>query len=131
MTKIERLAHANSIIAAVSAHGRRFFYSKPHDRTASMIIDAQGRLRIVDEQSNTRVLITREGRWRGFSYGGPLRALVSDLADYVRTGKPIRNHFGPWPESIGAGDLWGYGEDAQKVRDAVRDNPAMRPAQRA
>ena len=24
------------------------------------------------------------------------------------TGKPTRNHFGPWPEWYGGGDLWGY-----------------------
>lgn len=54
--------------------------------------------RQVNEQLNSR--------WKGFTEGGTLRALVTDLANYIRTGEPIRNHFGQWPEGYRDGDLW-------------------------
>lgn len=124
--KLDRLANANAVLRAIGSHGRRFFYSGSHDRYAELVIDASGRLRIIDEQSGRAVAIVDGGRWRGFNNGGTCRAIVEDLARYVRTGQPTRNHFGPWPEWICDGDLWGYGADATKVRDEIRGNPAVR-----
>lgn len=124
MTKDDRLEHANAILLSMSRHGRRFFYSKDHDRVARFELDDQGRVRIRDEYTGRAVLLVKDGRWRGFNNGGTLRRLVEDLANYIRTGKTIRNHFGPWPEWICGGDLWGYGDAAEKVRAEVRTNPA-------
>jgi len=122
--KLERLEHANAILLSMSRHGRRFFYSKQHDRVACFEIDQRGCVRIRDEYTGRSVLITKNGRWRGFNNGGTLRRMVEDLADYIRTGKKIRNHFGPWPDWICGGDLWGYGDGAAAVRAEVRQNPA-------
>jgi hypothetical protein len=56
--------------------------------------------------------------WRGFSEGGTLRSLVEQLRDYIRTGKQVHpQSFGPWPQWYCDGDLWGYGDDMQQVRD--------------
>lgn len=123
-TKAERIEHANAILLSMSRHGRRFFYSDAYDRVARFELDAQDRVRIRDEQSDRSVLITKGGPWRGFNNGGTLRAMVEDLAKYIRTGEKIRNHFGPWPEWICGGDPWGYGEAAADVRAEVRQNPA-------
>jgi hypothetical protein len=123
--KMSRLAHANAVLRAMASHGRRFFYSQKADRFAEIVIDPQGRLRIVDECTGKSVLIVKGGRWRGFGNGGTCRSIVEDLANYVRTGKKTRNHFGPWPEWVNGGDLWGYGDDASKVRDDLRGNPAV------
>lgn len=126
MNRADRLVNANAVLRAMGSHGRRFFYSSQHDRYAELILDDAGRLRIVDEQSGKAVAIIAGGKWRGFKNGGTCRAIVEDLARYVRTGKPTRNHFGPWTEWVCDGDLWGYGANAsQSVRDEIRNNPAV------
>lgn len=124
--KQERVKHANAVLRAMGSYGRHFFYSETKDRFAEIVIDAQGRLRIVDDYTGQSVLIVKQGRWRGFSHGGTCRAVVEDLANYVRTGKKTRNHFGPWPEWFNGGDLWGYGLAASAaVRSDIRGNPAV------
>lgn len=127
-TKSERLDHANAVLRAMGSHGRRFFYSREKDRYAEIVIDDAGRLRIVDEWTGKAVLIVAGGRWRGFTNGGTCRAIVEDLARYVRTGAPTRNHFGPWPEWICDGDLWGYGDGGASVRAEIKGNPAVTAA---
>lgn len=129
--KHERLKHANAVLRAMGSHGRHFFYSKTRDRFAELVLDASGRVRLIDDYTGTHVWLDKGGRWRGFSHGGTCRAIVEDLARYVRTGKPTRNHFGPWPEWICDGDLWGYGEAAGDVRAAIKGNPAVTPLQNA
>jgi len=124
-TKGERLAHANAVLRAMGSYGRRFFYSSRHDRYAELILDDRGRCRRIDECSGKSVWLDENGKWRGFTNGGTCRAIVADLARYVRTGQKTRNHFGPWPEWICDGDLWGYGDDAGKVRAALLNNPAV------
>lgn len=124
--KMERIAHANDVLLSVSKYGRRFFYSRDHDRVARFMLDGNGRLRLIDEQSGRSVMMVTDGRWRGFGNGGTLRRLVEDLAHYIRSGEKIRNHFGPWPEWICDGDLWGYGDAIEHVRAEVRANPAYK-----
>ena len=123
--KIDRLKHANAVLRAMGSHGRRFFYSEKNDRFSELVIDAGGRVRLIDDYTGKHVWLDKNGRWRGFSHGGTCRAIVEDLARYVRTGKPTRNHFGPWPEWISDGDLWGYGDAAEKVRADIKGNPAV------
>lgn len=125
MTKNDRLQHANAVLRAMGAHGRRFFYSSKNDRYSELVFDRGGRLRLIDDYTGKSVAIIKGDRWRGFSHGGTCRAIVEDLANYVRTGKPTRNHFGPWPEWICDGDLWGYGDGAAAVRNDIRGNPAV------
>jgi hypothetical protein len=139
--KYDRLIEANLVIGAIAAHGRRFFYSGPGSdhrchihpaRVAMFEIDRQGRLRFRDDYTDVPVLVTSRGEWKGFSHGGTLKRLVRDLADYIRTGKPISpGHCGPWPSWQCGGDLWGYGqENMELVRSAVLATDAVRkPAQ--
>lgn len=126
--KLHRIEHANAIILSMSGHGRRFFYNSKHDRVARFEIDSAGRLRFRDEYTDKCIALIHGGKWRGFTNGGTMRAIIEDLAQYIRTGKKIRNHFGPWPDWICDGDLWGYGDDAGKVRAEVSVNPALRQA---
>ena len=53
-----------------------------------------------------------------FSEGETLRGLVCAMADWI-TGKrkdfPV-NDFGPWPDYVRGGDLWGYGVDMATVK---------------
>jgi len=108
-----RLSHANELVAAVSRHGRRFFYYEKGNRVALFEIDLAGRLWWRDEYTDARVYVAYRQRWRKFSNGGTLRSLVEALARYIREGTPIHSgHFGPWPEWYCDGDLWGYGKEA-------------------
>lgn len=117
-SKPERVALVNALLVEIGACGRRFFARS--DRQARFELDPKGRIWFVDDYSN-RPIYTHHTRdsWRGFSHGGTLRDLVIALRDFIRTGQPIVGHFGPWPQSTCGGDLWGYGEDMQRVRDAA------------
>jgi hypothetical protein len=127
--KLERLVHANAVIAAMSRHGRRFFYSKTNDTTAALSLDKSGRVRLTDEYTQKTFLIVKNGRWRHFSNGGTLRSLIEALAGYVRTGQQVNPlRFGPFPDYLCDGDLWGYGDEAMEaVRADIADNPAVAP----
>lgn len=112
-TPRDRLAHVNDLLAAISRHGRRFFYDPDRDRIARFEIDLAGRLWFRDDYTDRRIYIAYRGKWRWFSHGGTMRALVESLAAYIRQGKPVpAGHLGPWPEWYCEGDLWGYGRPA-------------------
>ncbi len=57
---------------------------------------------------------------RHFTEGGNLNQLCQGLDEFIRTGRPQRLNLGPWPEWYCHGDLWGYGDDMETVRDAAR-----------
>lgn len=115
MSKKSRIAAANKVIEACATHGHKFFH---HDgRISHFRLTWQGRLVFVDGYTQREVSLHPKSAWKGFTEGGTLRALVADLANYIRTGKPIRNHFGPWPDWYCDGDLWAYGlEEMEQVR---------------
>ena len=131
-TKIDRVVHANQLIQAIAAHGRRFFYCKSKDRYARMEIDARGRVWFVDDYSEKRVFTHQASyrRWAGFTHGGTLRALVEDMRDYIMKGTPVPR----WKIAIRQlgkpeQDVWGYGfEAAEAVRAAAFALPLMEPA---
>lgn len=122
-----RLAEANQVIAAISAHGRRFFYCSQHDRISRFEIDDRGRLWLRDKWTDGRVYLAYRGNWRLFSDGGTLRRLIEKLAIYIRTGEPLMSSlFGPWPDWICDGDLWGYGSEAMaSLRTELQKSPAI------
>ena len=119
--KAERLADANYLILQVSMFGRRFFYNARHNRVARFEITIDGKLWFRDDYTDKRVYVAYKGRWRNFSHGGTCRRLVEDLAKYIRTGERIpAGHFGPWPEYLCDGDLWGYGKETMaRLRNAM------------
>lgn len=127
MTRSDRLAEANHLILEISAIGRRFFYSEPHDRVACFERSVDGKLWFRDDYTGRRIYVAYRGEWRHFSHGGTLRRLVEGLAGYIRTGERIpAGHFGPWPEYYFNGDLWGYGKEAMSaLRGALRGNDCV------
>jgi hypothetical protein len=126
MTKDERASLANSFIDAIASCGRKFFFH--NGRISRFEVDARGRVWFIDAYNERRIYTHYKYRWRGFSEGGTLRSLVEKLRDFIRTGEQPQLHLGPWPKWICDGDLWGYGEDMAKVRDAA--TPLTAPAQR-
>jgi len=119
MTKNERVDMVNQALEAIASNGRRFFYHE--NRVSKMEVDARGRVWFVDSYSQRRIFTHCPfSRWRGFTNGGTLKALVCHFRDFITKAKPVPAHcFGPWPEWYCDGDLWGYGEDMALVRSAA------------
>ena len=123
LLKAARLEHANAAILEISKYGRRFFHHE--GRVSRFTLAASGHLFYIDKYRGSRLHVDHLGSWK-FSDGGTLRALVEDLRDYIRTGQPINSWcLGPWPKWICRGDMWGYGADMQKLRDALADSPTV------
>jgi hypothetical protein len=122
-----RLAHANALIEIIAGHGRRFFYSRTHDRVASMTLDDGGRVYYVDDYSGRRVYTSKPGSWdgMGFSHGGTLKDLVERLRDYISKGRLLPR----WVIGISrpnGSNTWGYdNESMAKVRELAYALPIM------
>lgn len=119
----ERLDRANALIARIATCGRGFFsVMKDGVRRISYLeLDERGRVWFHDSYSDARIYTHYSGRWRGFGGGGTLKDLVLFLRRFVKEGTQIKRAFGPWPEWMCDGDLWGYGEDMELVRDKARE----------
>jgi hypothetical protein len=108
--RIARADQANNVIAAVARYGRRFFWSRRHDRVSRFEVDHRGRVWYYDHYTWRRIYTHRRGSWRYFTEGGTMRRLVDALQKYIMTGEKISPyHFGPWDQMLCEGDLWGYG----------------------
>lgn len=117
MSKAARAAKANELLVAIAACGRRFFH---HDgRVSRFDVDARGRVWFIDKYTQKRIYTHYRYEWHGFSEGGTLRVLIENLRDFIRTGQAPDLGLGPWPAWVCGGDLWGYGEDMQKVQGAA------------
>lgn len=130
-TKAERLQHANALIQVISRHGRRFFWDEKAQRVASLEVDARGRVWFVDDYSGKRIYTHDAGytnRWRGFSHGGTLRALVEAMRDYITKGATLHPEYIA-PERMNPGsNIWGYSaEAALAVREAAHKLPIIAP----
>lgn len=127
MTKTERAVVANRFIEAIASCGRMFFAHK--ERVSRFEVDARGRVWFIDGYTGRRIYTHYKYHWRGFTEGGTLRALVENLRDFIRTGETPKLNFGPWPRWLSDGDMWGYGEDMEKVRSAAIESGLRRTAQ--
>lgn len=130
ITKQQRADLVNGLVRFIGSRGRRFFWSNDKERFCRMEVDDRGRIWWIDGYTGKRIYTHYDGRWRGFTNGGTLRALVCAMRDYVRTGKPINpNYFGPWQDSFCHGDLWGYGKDvmAEIRSEAISSGVAREP----
>lgn len=127
LTKIQRINAANAVLAAVAQFGRRFFFDHHSGRVARFELALNGKLWLRDEHTNRRVYVSYRGKWRWFSNGGTMQRLVEDLGSYIKRGSPISSrHFGPWPQHLCNGDLWGYGPEAMTaLRAALAGSPAI------
>jgi hypothetical protein len=120
INKLERAEIANRLLIAIASCGRRFFAYQ--DRVSQFSIDHRGRIWFTDKYTQKRIYIQYEGRWRGFSDGGTLRGLVEKLRDFITEGKLLPSGiFGPWPEWVCGGDLWGYGDEMERIRTTAID----------
>ncbi|MFW0757726.1 hypothetical protein ACN1C3_23855 [Pseudomonas sp. H11T01] len=124
--KRERAEQVNQAIRIIADHGRRFFYSQAVSRYASMEVDSHGKVRFIDDYTGKRIF-THEtvwgARWRGFSHGGTLRAVVEAFRDFIRTGEPMHpGYLGP--ERFNDSNIWGYDEAGMK---AVREQAGALP----
>lgn len=116
--KHERAERASQLLAAIAGCGRHFF--RHEGRVSRFAVNEKtGHVWFVDAWREARIYTHYSGRWRGFSEGGTLRWLVQALVAYIVTGDPPRLGLGPWPADLCGGDLWGYGADMVKVRQAA------------
>lgn len=107
--RIERARRVNELLMFIGNRGRSFF--RHGSRYAHMSVDLRGRIWFHDEYTQKEIYTHYQGRWKGFSGGGTLKALVVRLKDFIRTGEPLRGSwFGPWHECLCGGDVWGYGK---------------------
>jgi len=115
----ERRHNANTLLRVIASCGRKFFRHK--DNWAYFIFNNQYRIFFVDNYTQQHIYTHRQGYWKGFSHGGTLKALVEKLRDYIKDGTKLpEGQLGPWPDWYCKGDLWGYGEDMEQVREAAR-----------
>jgi len=117
-TKQERADKVNELIKVIGDCGRHFF--KYQDRYAKAEIDHRGRVWWIDDYTQKRIYTHYPYRWRGFSHGGTLQDLVKRFRDYITKGEAVpSSRLGPWPDHYCNGDLWGYGGDMERVREAA------------
>ncbi len=113
--RMDRLTKANTLIETIANGGRQFFKYK--HRVASFNLDDRQRLWWIDDYTRKPLYLHYKYWYQGFSHGGTLQALVEALKSYVLQGNPVNSrHFGPGPDWICEGDLWGYGEYMGVVR---------------
>jgi hypothetical protein len=118
--RYNRMGKANELISFISKNGRNFFRSPSKDGAdvAHFLLSDNGRVWFLDAYTRKKIYTHYNGRWRGFSEGGTMRRLVEYMRDFIRTGQPIhQSQLGPWPEWTCGGDLWGYGDDMELVRE--------------
>lgn len=127
-TKQQRVEHANLLIRIIASHGRRFFYSDVTKRTGILFLNEHGRVYFLDEYTGKAIYThktTWANKWRGFSHGGTLRALVEAMRDYIVKGDRLHPYYlGPERRNITDGNIWGYEPEEM---DAVRRQAAALP----
>lgn len=117
--KSQRADVANQMLEAIAGCGRRFFSHSGN--TSRFEVDGRGRIWFIDGYKGRRIYTHYKYNWRGFTEGGTLRTLVERLRDFIRDGSKLpATIFGPWPEWVCGGDLWAYGADMAKVREAAQ-----------
>lgn len=113
----ERANKANQFIQVIASCGRRFF---GYEVTSHFQVDDRGRIWFWDGGSGRKIYTHYRWQWKGFSEGGTLETLIRNLKVYIHRGTLPKLNLGPWPDWICDGDLWGYGEDMEKVREAAK-----------
>lgn len=121
MTKEERLANANELIKLIAELGRKFFnYNNYVEKngTISHFKLKNNRIYFVDGYTKKEMYAYDNNHRlfkRYFSEGGTLEALVLDLSEYIRTGKPANSKHGYGGVYC---PHWGYPDkDMDKIRE--------------
>ncbi|WP_246066879.1 hypothetical protein [Paenibacillus koleovorans] len=126
----ERIDLVNRLIREIGCRGRRFLYSKKHDRFAAFHW-ANDRLWYTDDYTGETMYMEpgKEGKTReqkdGFSHGGTLWGLILDFRDYI-FGDDDAN------QNNGYGGLycphWGYPEvDMEAIRQLAVEWGYLKP----
>lgn len=117
----ERCEAVNELMRVIAGCGRHFFSYE--GRVTLFDVSDSGEVWITDKYTQHRMCVRGQYvRSRKFSDGGTLNALVVRLGKYIRYNETMpadSTWFGPWPRDYCGGDLWGYGDDMQQVRDAA------------
>lgn len=108
------------MLEAIASCGRRFFRDK--GRVSRLELDNKGRVWYIDSYTEKRIHTHHPWcKWRGFTGGGTMKDLIKALRNFVTKGTKLHpKAFGPWPQWYCGGDLWGYGDDMEKVRNSAR-----------
>lgn len=103
----DRVARCNVLLGVIGSTGRKFFR---HGEVISHLErDSHGRIYFVDSYNKQRIYVScPNGEWPGFHNGGTLRALVSSMVEFIKTGESPN-----WGLSFGR--HWGYGDDMADV----------------
>lgn len=80
-----RMDRANALLASLSAHGPRAFYSPQYELTAYFFVDSALQGWYVNPMTGMK----HEAMCAPNLYQEPERELLQELLDYLRTGKPI------------------------------------------
>ena len=110
MTKQERLKKANEFIKLIASTGRKFFNYEENGGSIGRFELRNGRTYFIDGYTN-KSIYAYENHYFGnsFAEGGTMQALILDIAEFIRTGKPTnaKNGYG----GIYC-DHWGYPSQA-------------------
>jgi hypothetical protein len=129
--RAQRLAVANLIIEAIASCGRRFLSmnsDRPDPQPGARVSRFEllnGRLWYVDKYRESRIYVSYDPPWRSgwgwrFSEGGTLLSLLRNMRDYILKGTAVDLwRFGPFPQHLCGGDLWGYGANMAGLRDKI------------
>ncbi|MGX7133110.1 hypothetical protein [Enterococcus songbeiensis] len=106
MNKVERYKLANELIILIATSGRKFFNHEEHGGSISAFTIRKGRLYFIDGYTYKRIYAYGDRFFRRkFTEGGTMQALILDMAEWIRTGKPTnaKNGYG----GVYC-DYWGY-----------------------
>jgi len=113
----DRLETVNEFLTVIGSTGRQFFCR--HGVMCWLYQDDRGRIWFVDSWRGDETYTHYHGRWPRFCSGGTMKRLIESLRDYVMNGTKLSPRHFWWPNWYGGGDLWGYGEDMERVRTAA------------
>lgn len=120
MSKEERCIRANELILLIATTGRMFFNYEEHGGDISAFTVAKGRIYFIDGYTNKRIYAYGNQFFRRkFTQGGTMQALVLDIAEWIRTGKPAnaKNGYG----GVYC-DHWGYpADDMAKIQRKAQE----------
>ncbi|MCA9924225.1 MAG: hypothetical protein KC421_17735 [Anaerolineales bacterium] len=122
----QRLKNANRLIKTIATHGRRLLSN--NESITQILMDERQRLWLLDAYTQKKIYLHYQSWGHGFSDGGTMRQLIVLLKQYILTGQTIHHSFfGPWPQWLCNGDIWGYGEDMNVVRSIAQDLGIINP----
>lgn len=116
-----RAKQVNVLICAIAEAGVAF-WNKRIGEVSSFSVDDLGRVYFYDSGSRSKLYMFNRA-WKrsrsGFSQGGTFKQMVDYLLAFVKDGEQAPAClFGPWPEYMCGGDIFGAGKDtASRLRE--------------